>query len=244
VVADHQSRRDQDGVDFRVLTREWRVPQWVAAYPVRATTSELPGRAPKVSRSLPRWQRPQNGIDGAAPLISFSSYKPGPTGTRTQPLPLCSGTFESTDRRRSCCARNRQLAQIRFTGADDPMGCDAVARPVRIRPIPTNYRRSEKCRHFGRLAAKSPVSGEESRSTREEGPDFQGESLLDEFSISEFAGDLWNFGRGGTRRTSLRRPIVAGLDDGFRVRPVRPTDEFVGDFRTSLIAATKSTTPL
>jgi hypothetical protein len=44
---------------------------------------------------------------------------------------------------------------------------------------------SRKCRHFRRLAAKSPVPGEEYRASRAEGRDFQGESLLDDFSISE-----------------------------------------------------------
>src|SRR5271156_2335262 len=39
-----------------------------------------------------------------------------------------------------------------------------------------------------RLAAKSPVSGEECRTPRTEGRDFWGESPLDEFSISEIWG--------------------------------------------------------
>jgi len=37
------------------------------------------------------------------------------------------------------------------------------------------------------LAAKSPVSGEEYRASRAEGRDFQGESLLEKFSISEIS---------------------------------------------------------
>ena len=40
---------------------------------------------------------------------------------------------------------------------------------------------SRKWRHFRRLAAKSPVSGEEYRASRAEGGDFWRESLLDKF---------------------------------------------------------------
>jgi hypothetical protein len=45
---------------------------------------------------------------------------------------------------------------------------------------------SVKCRHFRKMAAKSPVSDEEYRTTRAESRDFRGnQSLLDKVSISE-----------------------------------------------------------
>jgi hypothetical protein len=66
-----------------------------------------------------------------------------------------------------------------------------------------DFRQSEKCRHFGRLAAKSPISSEEYRATRAEGRDFRGESPLDEFSISEIL------------RLEGQRPVA------FSRRPVR-----------------------
>jgi hypothetical protein len=46
-------------------------------------------------------------------------------------------------------------------------------------------RHSENRRHFSRLTAKSPVSGEGYRTSRATRREFGGESLLDEFSISE-----------------------------------------------------------
>jgi hypothetical protein len=46
-------------------------------------------------------------------------------------------------------------------------------------------RHSENRRHFSRLAARSPVSGEGYRTSRAKSREFKGESLLDEFLISE-----------------------------------------------------------
>jgi hypothetical protein len=49
----------------------------------------------------------------------------------------------------------------------------------------SNFEYSRKCRHFRRLAATNLVSGEEFWRIRAEGRESRGESLLDEFSISE-----------------------------------------------------------
>jgi hypothetical protein len=51
----------------------------VAAYPVRIGQRR---RRRYLDKTLPRWLRLQNGIDGAALSTSFSSYKPGAVGGR------------------------------------------------------------------------------------------------------------------------------------------------------------------
>jgi hypothetical protein len=65
------------------------------------------------------------------------------------------------------------------------------------------FRCSEECRHSRGLAVKGTVSGEEYRTSRTERREFRCQSLLDEFSISEF--------RNGT----VQRPVA------FPRRPVR-----------------------
>jgi hypothetical protein len=52
-------------------------------------------------------------------------------------------------------------------------------------PLAEIPRHSENRRHFSRLAARSPVSSEGHRTCRAKRREFGGESLLDEFSISE-----------------------------------------------------------
>ena len=60
------------------------------------------------------------------------------------------------------------------------------------RSLRRDFGYSGKCRRFRRLAAKSPVSGEEIRASRTEGGKTSIESLLGDFSISE----IWT----GSRR--------------------------------------------
>jgi hypothetical protein len=50
-----------------------------------------------------------------------------------------------------------------------------------------DFGHSRKWRHFRRLAAKSPVSGDEFWTSGAEGGKFRGKSLVDEFSISEIS---------------------------------------------------------
>src|SRR5882757_56287 len=65
------------------------------------------------------------------------------------------------------------------------------------------FRCSQECRHSRGLAVQSLVSGEENRMNRTEGREFRPQSLLDEFSISEF------------RNETVHRPVA------FPRRPVR-----------------------
>jgi hypothetical protein len=76
--------------------------------------------------------------------------------------------------------------------------------------LPGDFEYSRKCRHFRRLAATHPVSGEEFWRIHDEGRESRGESLLDEFSISE----IW--------MGAEQRPVA------FPQRPVRIRNQSLG----------------
>jgi hypothetical protein len=95
----------------------------------------------------------------------------------------------------------------------------AVQQPVKFEMVGERQGRERKCGHFRRLAAKSPVSGEEFRASRTESLESRGESLLDEFSISE----IWARERAETvaipqRPVRTHGEIRLRLPDGGRVR--------------------------
>jgi hypothetical protein len=86
--------------------------------------------------------------------------------------------------------------------------------------LATDFGYSRKCRHFRRLAAKSPVSGEEIRASRAEGLESRGASLLAEFSKSKIwvrgcpetgcvSADRFESAGGGSNRLRRRQLCVA-----------------------------------
>jgi hypothetical protein len=89
-----------------------------------------------------------------------------------------------------------------------------VSQPPRS--LARDFRRSRECRHFRRLAAKHPVSGEEYRAPRAEGRDFRRKSLLDDFSISE----IWI----GTRQ----RPVACPQRPGSNPQEIRQCSRWTG----------------
>jgi hypothetical protein len=86
--------------------------------------------------------------------------------------------------------RERRWQDPRQANRNAATSLDEVGQ-ILIPPFPGSNpgagvrRHFELRRHFRRLAAKSPVSGEGYRISRAKRREFGGESLLDEFSISE-----------------------------------------------------------
>jgi hypothetical protein len=100
----------------------------------------------------------------------------------------------------------------------------AEPRHRSYRQINCAFEYLRKCRHFRRLAARSPVSGEEIQASCAEGRDFRRESLLDDFL------NIRNLGAGAFRdRLRFRRDrfesaisVNSPADDVRRTRSAPP----------------------
>jgi hypothetical protein len=167
--------------------------------------------------AAPRWQRFATDSDRFEPAKCSSCCVPSRS---RRPTPTPGQAYGSQVRRLSPARRlpdqrsaprrfrvqdaGRIAAQVHGRAAGLRARCRSIPGSCRggtpsqpPRSLPGDIGYSQKCRHFRRLAAKSPVSDEEFWRIRAEGRESRGESLLDEFSISE----IW---------MRSRRPHVAG----------------------------------